>query len=213
MIWVEATWVRSIIWTFPPTRGEKAALIRRNQIHIMTDAWCVVIRKPRNGFKVKEFYKKYPSVRSQISFLHITDLPMLTVLPWGSRFSTKSPGLTGAFENLTVFPVVLTVKNFNCLAYHFDYGRLDFVRRDFPYVNKHSETPIDSGYTIIVTEIVRTLKVTILSPLYLFWWKKIIGIFFECKQIWRKDQARRSPEIIIKRNIILFGQKTIPLEQ
>ena len=124
---------------------------------------------------------------------HITafaDLPMLTVYSWGSRFSTKSPGLTGAFENLTVFPGFLPVKNFHCWAYHFDYGRLVFAPRHFPYINKRSETPINSGYTII-REIIwccvlNTLTVTILSPLYLLWWKKKNRNFFQCKQIWRK---------------------------
>ena len=51
------------------------------------------------------------------------------------------------------FLAFLAIKNPHHLAYNFEYGRPVFIYKDSPYLNKHSETPKNSGNTVIIREI------------------------------------------------------------
>ena len=88
-------------------------------------------------------------------------------------------------------------QKFSLLSLPFWLQKTCFYLRALSVLNKPSEAPINSGNAIIIREIIwccvlKTLTLTILSPLYFFWWKKRIGIFFQCKQIWRNPNQARS---------------------
>ena len=60
----------------------------------------------------------------------------------------------GCYRKPHGFLAFLAIKNPHYLAYHLEYGRSVLIYRDSPYQNKYSETPKNSGNTVMIREII-----------------------------------------------------------